>query len=245
MSSVVLVTNVRHFLGLASARAISARGAKVVCHDASFGDRAEREAFVAETGFAELASGEIGGGLARDVLARYGRIEACVSNDVHPAERVTVGSDAAKAHMSAALDALCARPFELACGLAEGMRARRSGKLVFVTSAAPLRGLANYVPYATARGAANAMVTSLALELAPDNVTVNAVAPNYIATETYFPAKLLSDEAALAKMTRRIPLRRLGTADEAAAAVDFLLGDGGNFMTGTVLPVAGGWGTAG
>ena len=82
-----------------------------------------------------------------------------------------------------------------------------------MTSAAPLRGLANYVPYSTARGAANSMVQSLALELAPDGVLVNAVAPNYIATETYFPKRLLEDEAALAKVLAIAPacLRRTDT----------------------------------
>ena len=240
---VYLVTNVRHFLGLASARAIRKRvpEATVVCHDRSFSDAAACAPFVDE-GF-EAMDGAVGGALGEAAVARHGGVDYLVSNDVFPAARVVAGEARGEEGLRVreACDALCAAPFELAGALAAGMRARRAGKMVFVTSAAPLRGLAHYAPYCAARGAANAMVRSLALELAPYDVTVNAVAPNFIATETYFPRALLDDPPTLAKIVSRVPLARLGTADEGAAAVDYLLSPGADFVTGTVLPVAGGW----
>ena len=141
----------------------------------------------------------------------------------------------------AALEAMAVQPLRLTQLVAPGMRERKSGRVVFVSSAAPLRGIANYAPYVSARAAANGLVSSLAKELGPDGITVNAVGSNYVENPDYFPPKLVANTAAMAKMTAQIPLRRLGTSAELGAAVCFLCSDGAGFITGHVLPHAGGW----
>ena len=78
------------------------------------------------------------------------------------------------------------------------MKSVGQGKIIMVTSAAPIYGLANYSMYATGRGAGNAMVKSLSLELAPSNIQINAIAPNYIQNPTYFPPSLTENKAAMA-----------------------------------------------
>jgi len=93
----------------------------------------------------------------------------------------------------------------------------------------------------TARAAANGLAVSLAKELARDNIQVNAIAPNFVESPDYFPPKLLADEAAFAKITRNIPLGRLGKPEEIAAAIAFYASDQSDFITGNVLPFAGGW----
>ena len=98
------------------------------------------------------------------------------------------------------------------------MRKRKSGRIVFVSSAAPLRGIANYAPYVSARAAANGLVSSLAKELGRDGITVNAVGSNYVENPDYFPPALLANQDAMAKMTAQIPLGRLGKSDELGAA---------------------------
>jgi len=95
--------------------------------------------------------------------------------------------------------------------------------------------------YVTARGAANAMTVTLAQELARDNIQVNAVAPNYVESESYFPKSLTGDPETLARITRNIPLGRLGKPEEIAALIAFLASDKASFMTGMVVPFAGGW----
>ncbi|MED5357826.1 MAG: SDR family oxidoreductase, partial [Pseudomonadota bacterium] len=78
--------------------------------------------------------------------------------------------------------------------------------------ATPFRGLANYSMYATGRGAGHAMVKSLSLELAPPNIQINLIAPDYIQNPTYFPPSFTENEAAMAKMLANIPARSLGAA---------------------------------
>ena len=82
---------------------------------------------------------------------------------------------------------------------------------------------------------------SLAKELAPFNIQVNAIAPNFVESPTYFPQNLLSDPEALRKITRNIPLGRLAKAEEIAPIAALLASDGSSFITGHVLPFAGGW----
>ncbi len=105
-------------------------------------------------------------------------------------------------------------PFRLVQLVAPSMRKRKSGRIVFVSSAAPLRGIANYAPYVSARAAANGLVSSLAKELGRDGITVNAVGSNYVENPDYFPPALLANQEAMAKMTAQIPLGRLGKSDE-------------------------------
>ena len=114
-------------------------------------------------------------------------------------------------------------------------------KIIMVTSAAPIRGLANYSMYATGRGAGNAMVKSLSLELAAANIQVNAIAPNYIENPTYFPPELTENEAAMKKMLSNIPAKRLGQPEEVAELIAFFASDKCGFVTGHVVPISGGW----
>ena len=105
-------------------------------------------------------------------------------------------------------------PFRMASAVVPQMKARKRGKILFITSASPLRGLPNYSMYVTARGGANALAVSLARELGRHNIQVNAIAPNYVESPSYFPPELVNDPEALARMTRNIPLNRLGKPEE-------------------------------
>jgi NAD(P)-dependent dehydrogenase (short-subunit alcohol dehydrogenase family) len=177
---------------------------------------------------------------ALDAAAKLARIDVCVLNSAFPAERMPVDAiDGARMH--AAFEALVFAPFALAKAVAPQMKARKSGKLIFCTSAAPLKGLSNYSVYVAARGAMNAAVKALALELGPHNVQVNAVAPNFMKSETYFPEKLMADPVASKKILGNVPLGRLGRPEEAGALIAYLAGPQSDFVTGQVIALAGGW----
>ena len=235
-----LVTNVCHFVGAAAADALSAHGAEVRCHDVSFADSTARKAYAANHPQAKLLSESATVSAVEAAIADLGHLDIVVINDFYPAVRAPLGEATAE-QFREGLEALMVVPFETASAAARHMKPRKSGKLIFVTSAVPVHGLPNYCMYAAGRGGANSLALSIAKELARDNIQVNAVAPNYIESESYFPKSLLADATAVAKMTSKVPLGRLGKPAEVAEMIAFLASDGANFITGQVIPIAGGW----
>jgi len=235
-----LVTNVTGFIGLPSALALADDGARVFCHDPAFADAAAARAFEAAhpglTAVSQIEPEET----VTALLADHGTIDVLVLNDVYPAKRAPV-EEADPDDFRAALDALAVAPLRWTGAAVPAMKAKGAGAIVFVTSAAPLKGLSNYSMYAAARGCANALAVSLGRELAPHGIRVNAVAPNFIESPTYFPEKLLADPDKRAKIVSNVPLGRLGAPEEAGALVAFLAGPGAGFMSGQVVPIAGGW----
>ncbi|SLN35651.1 SDR family oxidoreductase [Oceanibacterium hippocampi] len=236
----ILVTNVTHFVGPPSVPAFLAAGARLVCHDEGFADAERAAAFGAAHPDAIVAPEPLAEDCVAWAEAEVGPLDVVVSNDHFPAHRILVDA-AGRDDFRAALEALAVTPFAVAGAAAKAMKPRRAGKIILVTSAAPLQGLANYSIYAAAREAANGLVKSLARELGKANIQVNALAPNFVESPSYFPEALLADEAAMAKITRQIPLGRLGKPEEAAAYLVFLASGQSDFITGQVLAFAGGW----
>lgn len=237
---VALVTHVNAFVGLASAEALARAGSAVVCHDPGFADADVRSRFAGDHPDLFIIAEQRPGEMAAAVTRSFGGVDVLVNNDPFPAIRAPI-EDASLEDLHAGLHALISVPFALTQALAPQMKERRSGKIIFVTSAAPFHGLANYSMYVAARGGANALAVSLARELAPFNVQVNAVAPNFVESPTYFPPDLLADPQALGKITRNIPLGRLGKPDEVGELVAFLASGKSDFITGHIMPIAGGW----
>ena len=237
---VVLVTHVRHFVGPGAVRRLLAEDMTVVCHDAAFAQPQEREAFLAEIPRAEVLARTDPAEIVAETVERFGRLDALVSNDPYPAIRAPVDM-ADPEEFRRALEALAVWPFTVIGKAAAVMKAARAGRIVIITSAAPLTGIPNYAMYAAARGAANALVPSLAKELARWGITVNAIAPNYIKNPDYFPPELLADDAAMSKMLKNIPLGRLGEPEEVAELIALFASGRCGFVTGHVLPIAGGW----
>ena len=237
---VVLITNVEHFVGRPVAAALAAQGATVVCHDRSFADAARVETFAAANPALGVVRAQTPAAIVAAATEACGRVDVVVCNDAGAAIRAPIET-ARPDDLRSALEEMVVFPFETAAAVVPQMKQRRRGKILFITSATPLRGLPNYSMYVTARGAANALALSLAQELGRDNIQVNAIAPNYVESPTYFPPALVDDPDTLARMTRNIPLRRLGKPEEVAALVAFYASDKSDFITGHVMPFAGGW----
>ncbi len=234
-----LVTFATHFVGGGAVDALAERGFRVAVHDPGFADAAARARFADDhPGVAALDTADAADAVGA-AAAALGRLDAVVSNDPYPAERAAIGQGDPAA-FQAALEALAVTPYRVA-GRAADVLGAAGGALIFVTSAAPLKGLANYSGYAAARGATNALAVSLAVELAPAGIRVNAVAPNFIESPTYFPVDLLADPAARAKILSKVPLGRLGSPLEVGRLIAFLASADGAFITGRVVPVDGGW----
>jgi 3-oxoacyl-[acyl-carrier protein] reductase len=113
---------------------------------------------------------------------------------------------------------------------------QRFGQIVNITSVSGIIGLPRQINYASSKGGIIAFTKSLAREVAPYNIRVNAVAPGFIETDML---KNL-DPKYMEGMLGQIPLGRLGKPKEVAKAVTFLAGDHAGYITGQVLRIDGG-----
>jgi len=116
---------------------------------------------------------------------------------------------------------------------------RGYGRIVNLSSQAGLVGIRRHAVYSASKGGVNLLTKVLALEWAPHGVTVNAIAPTWIYTPG--TAERLDDPAFLAGVLARIPVGRVGTTADVAAAVVFLSSRAAGLITGVVLPIDGGW----
>lgn len=123
------------------------------------------------------------------------------------------------------------------------MAARGHGKIVAITSAAPLRGIPGSSAYCTARGAQNAFVQSSGLEFAASNVQINAIAQNYVRNPQYYPDDLVASERFQKHLQRNVPIGRVAEPNETAELALFLASDNSNFIVGQIIPFSGGWAT--
>ena len=124
------------------------------------------------------------------------------------------------------------------------MAARGHGKIIAVTSAAPLKGIPGSSAYCAARGAQNAFVRASGLEFAASNVQINAIAQNYVSNPVYYPPELVATDRFQKHLSRNVPAGRVAKAEEQAELALFLASNNSDFIVGQVIPFAGGWVTS-
>lgn len=232
-----LVTGGAEGIGLAIARALAAAGHRVTIADLD-GDKARERA-------AELGEGHRG--VACDVTdeAQGAAVAASVPFDV-----LVNNAGIGDSHLPTleqdvdafrrVLDVHLAGTFLMSREAGRGMVARGRGAIVNLSSIAGLTGLPKRNAYGAAKAGIVAMTRSMACEWAAAGVRVNAVAPAFV--ETALVRKLAdAGRIDLPTLRRRTPVGRLIRAEEVAAAVAFLASDAAGAITGTVLPVDGGW----
>jgi 3-oxoacyl-[acyl-carrier protein] reductase len=248
---VAVVTGAARGLGRAYALRLAKLGADVVVNDIDLDSAAEvGEPLTAATVTDEIRKlGRRSLGIAADVTSErdvqemfeeimdaFSHVDILVNNagGGSGSESVTACSmEVWEAVMAKNLRStfLCCRAFS------PHMRERRQGKIINVASIAGLRPLMpSLAPYSAAKAGVMALTRSLALELAPYGVNVNAVAPGYVATAHWLKGLgRIQDE-----LVTQIPLGRIVETEDCAKVVEFLATDLSDFITGQVISVDGG-----
>jgi NAD(P)-dependent dehydrogenase (short-subunit alcohol dehydrogenase family) len=172
------------------------------------------------------------------VVAELGTIDVLVNNA--GGGIVEDAIDVTEEHFDTVWELNTKSTFFVSQHVAKHMRSSGGGSIVNIASQAGLVALPGESSYCLSKAAAIHMTKCLAVEWGQYGIRVNAVAPTFVETEGTAPA--LSDEAFRADTVERIAaLHRIGQPREVAAAVTFLAGEGASLVTGTALPIDGGW----
>lgn len=176
-------------------------------------------------------------GLAKRVEEEMGPVDCLINNAGMHLKKAAL--DTSVDEFLAVLNTNVIGAHALTKAIAPGMVARRSGCILFTASMASLFGIPNVMAYSAAKSAHLGMVRSLATELSPHGVRVNAIAPGWIETEMSSKA-LKDDPSRLEKILSRTPMQKLGQPENIGWAAVYLASSAASFITGTVLPVDGG-----
>jgi acetoacetyl-CoA reductase len=237
---VALVTGASRGIGRATALALAKSGASVVVNYRS--SEREANALVGEISAlggkahaeqADVSRDDECDRLAARAIESFGQVDILVNNagitQDHMIHRMT------PEEWRAVIDTNLNSAFYMTHLLAGGMRERRYGRIVNIASMAGQVGLLGQANYSAAKGGMIALTKAVALELAPFNITVNALCPGYVETDLLASAS----EENIAAILARIPLKRFGRPEEVAACVRFLVTEA-DWMTGQQINLNGG-----
>jgi 3-oxoacyl-[acyl-carrier protein] reductase len=238
---VALVTNASDFAGPPAVDALGNAHFRVLVHDRTFADPDVWSRFSSVHPQAELLRAGDPGTVVSAAWELAGRVDAIVSNDHYPALHGP-SSEASLDALRATLEVLVVEPFALLKAAIPRFKSQGGGNVVMITSCRTRLPMAGGAIPDAARAAANALVRSFAIELAPFNVAVNAVAPNFLYSEAYYPrATFIDDPVGKAYVAASVPAGRLGRPEEIGDVIRFLATTESRFLTGSIVDFAGGW----
>ena len=238
---VAVVTGASRGIGRAIAEALAGSGASVCVNYRS--NMAEAEGALAAIekaggrGFlhqADVTNPAQVNGMVDAVVARYGKLDVLVNNAGVTRDRLLLEMEDRdwEEVLNTNLDGVyyCCR------AAASFMLRQRWGRIINVSSVTAVRGAKGQANYAASKGGVNALTRALAVELAPKNITVNAIAPGLIETDMSRPVL----EAAAGFIRDRIPMRRVGYPGDVAPLAVFLASDHATYITGQTIGIDGG-----
>ncbi len=236
MARLALVTGGTRGIGGAISIALKGAGYRVI---ANYGGNDEAaQTFTSETGIEakkfDVSSFEACRQAIEEIMAEHGPIEVVVNN-------AGITRDATLHRMSdeawqAVIDTNLGSCFNVCRNVIDSMRTQRFGRIVNIGSINGQAGQIGQVNYAAAKSGIHGFTKALAQETARLGITVNAVAPGYVDTDMVRAVP----EAILEKIVAKIPVQRLGKAEDIARTVLFLVADEASFITGSTVSVNGG-----
>jgi len=183
--------------------------------------------------------------LVARAIEHLGAVDILVCNSGGPPS--VLFADAGDDQWQTALDLTLLSAIHLCRATVPTMRARRWGRVIFLTSIAAKQAVTGLILSTTARAGILGLSKSLADELGPDGITANVVCPGYMRTERLTELMTVraqrsgrTPDEVTADLVRNVPLGRIGDPDELAAAVAFLASEPARYITGAVLQIDGG-----
>ncbi|HET9336174.1 MAG TPA: acetoacetyl-CoA reductase [Sphingomicrobium sp.] len=236
MARVAIVTGGTRGIGEAISIALKDMGMKVAANYAGNDERARE--FSDRTGIPafkwDVADFEACQAGVQQVESELGPVDVLVNNAGITRDTTMKRMDHQK--WQDVIDTNLGGCFNMAKAVFEGMQGRGYGRIVNIGSINGQAGQYGQVNYAAAKSGIHGFTKALAQEGARSNVTVNAIAPGYIDTDMVAAVP----QEVLAKIVARIPVNRLGKAEEIARGVAFLVDENAGFITGSTLSINGG-----
>jgi len=236
---IAMVTGASRGIGRAIARQLARQGAVVVAAARGANAQPVADEIAAAGGSADVvaldvtATGDIERAVA-GVLERHGRIDVLVNNAGIARDQLLLRMK--RDDWDAVVATNLTAAYTLTQAVLKPMLRQKSGRIVCISSVVGQAGNPGQANYAASKAGLIGFAKSAALEVASRGITINVVAPGVIETDM---TRAIT-ERALDDWAARIPLRRLGTPDDVAAAVCFLASDEASYITGQVLAVNGG-----
>ncbi|HET9194085.1 MAG TPA: 3-oxoacyl-ACP reductase FabG [Vicinamibacterales bacterium] len=236
---IAIVTGASRGIGRAIAHTLAARGAVVVAaargeHSAATVAEIREAGRQAEAGSVDVTDAASVDALVAGVLERHQRIDILVNNAGITRDQLMLRMK--RDDWDQVLSTNLTAAFTCVQAVLKPMIKQRSGRIISISSVVGQMGNAGQVNYAASKAGLIGFSKALAREVASRNITVNVVTPGLVDTDM---TKAITDKAQ-ADWASAIPLGRLGTAEEVAAAVCFLASDEAAYITGHVLAVNGG-----
>jgi len=181
-----------------------------------------------------VTDGEAVQAFVQETAKHFGRLDVLVNNAGITRDNLAMRMKAED--WQAVIDTNLTSVFHASQAALKPMMRAKGGRIINISSVVASSGNPGQLNYCASKGGVEGMTRSLAREVGSRNITVNAVAPGFIATDM---TAELGDEAHKS-LTEQIPLGRMGDPKDIAAAVLYLAGEGGSYVTGQVLHVNGG-----
>ena len=240
---VAVVTGASKGLGKAMAVALAAEGARVALIARDHEHLAELAETIRSDGGAvhafptDVTSEEQVRRTSQDIVARFGEVNILINN-AGINLRKSIG-DLTLEDWHSVMDTNVTSAFLMCRTLLPHMRGRGYGRIINMTSIMSHVSMPNRVAYSASKAALLGMTRALALELAPEGITVNGISPGPFVTEMTRP--LLDNAEVSAQMVANIPLGRWGKPEEVGQLAVYLCSEEAAFITGTDILIDGGW----